>query len=103
MRRSSWRACSRRRLRRTAFPFLPYLRALYKAGGGPLFDGAALDPYSTTPEIALRRVRAMRRLMNRCGDRRKPIWITEIGWGTAGYPGSVTVSPEQQGLYLAST
>ena len=86
-----------------SFPFRPYLRALYMAGAGPLFDGAALHPYSTTPEIALQRVRAMRRVMSRYGDRRKPIWITEIGWATAGFPGSVIVSPEQQALNLLNT
>jgi polysaccharide biosynthesis protein PslG len=86
-----------------SIPFLPYLRALYKAGARRLFDGAALHPYSTTPQIALQRVRAMRRLMTRYGDRRKPIWITEIGWPTAGLPGSATVSPEQQAIYLVNT
>lgn len=83
--------------------FRPYLRALYKAGARPLFDGAALHPYSTTPQIALQRVRAMRRLMTRYGDRRKPIWITEIGWATAGFPGSAIVSPEQQATYLVNS
>jgi polysaccharide biosynthesis protein PslG len=86
-----------------SIPFRPYLRALYKAGARPLFDGAALHPYSTTPQIALQRVRAMRSLMTRYGDRRKPIWITEIGWATAGFPASAMVSPEQQALYLVNT
>jgi hypothetical protein len=83
--------------------FRPYLRALYKAGAKPLFDGAALHPYSTTPQIALQRIRAMRRVMTRYGDRRKPIWITEIGWATAGFPRYAIVSPEQQALYLVNT
>jgi hypothetical protein len=86
-----------------SIPFRRYLRALYEAGARRLFDGAALHPYSTTPQIALQRVRAMRRLMTRYGDRRKPIWITEIGWATAGLPPSATVSPEQQATYLVNT
>ena len=86
-----------------SIPFRRYLRALYKGGAKPLFDGAALHPYSTTPEGALWRVRAMRRLMSRYGDRRKPIWITEVGWATGGFPGPAAVSPEQQALYLEDT
>jgi hypothetical protein len=86
-----------------SIPFRRYLRALYKGGAKPLFDGAALHPYSTTPQLALQRVRAMRRLMSRYGDRRKPIWVTEVGWATGGFPGSATVSPEQQALYLVDT
>jgi hypothetical protein len=45
----------------------------------------------------------MRMLVTRYRDRRKPIWIIEIGWATAGFPGPATVSPEQQALYLPST
>jgi hypothetical protein len=86
-----------------SIPFRRYLRALYKGGAKPLFDGAALHPYSTIPQVALQRVRAMRRLMSRYGDRRKPIWITEVGWATGGFPGSATVAPEQQALYLMNT
>jgi hypothetical protein len=86
-----------------SMPFRRYLRALYKGGAKSLFDGAALHPYSTTPEWVLRRVRAMRRIMSRYGDRRKPIWITEVCWPTGGLPGSAAVSPEQQALYLTDT
>jgi hypothetical protein len=36
-----------------SIPFRRYLRALYKGGAKPLFDGAALHPYSTTPQLVL--------------------------------------------------
>jgi hypothetical protein len=80
--------------------FRPYLRALYKRGAAPLFDGAAIHPYAATPEIAVGLVREMRKLMSRWGDSRTPIWITEIGWASDGLPGPLTVSPEVQSTYL---
>jgi polysaccharide biosynthesis protein PslG len=83
--------------------FRPYLRALYKRGAKPLFDAAAIHPYGATPQIAVQHVRAMRKLMSRYGDARKPIWVSEIGWATEGLPGPLTVSPEQQATYLTNT
>jgi hypothetical protein len=86
-----------------SIPFKPYLRALYKDGAKPLFDGAALHPYGATPRVALQRVRAMRSLMSRYGDTNTPIWITEVGWADAGLPSPITVSPGEQGIYLVNT
>src|ERR1700754_4073798 len=83
--------------------FRPYLRALYRRGAAPLFDGAAIHPYGTTPAIAVQRVRQMRKLMARYGDSHTPIWVTEIGWATRGIPGPLTVSPEQQATFLVNT
>jgi hypothetical protein len=86
-----------------SIPFKPYLRALYRRGAKPLFDGAAIHPYGATPLVSLQRIREMRRVMSRYGDNRTPIWVTEIGWATNGLPSPVTVSPSDQEIYLVST
>ena len=44
------------------------------------FDVATLQTFPQTPARALRAARLFRRAMNRAGDRRKPIYITEITW-----------------------
>jgi hypothetical protein len=84
-------------------PFKSYLKALYKRGAKPLFDGAAIHPYGSTPQVSVQRIRSMRRIMSRYGDGRKPIWVTEIGWGTGGLPSPLTVSPQLQATYLVDT
>jgi hypothetical protein len=62
-----------------------YLQRLYKLRHGKsLFDGVAIHPYATRPLQVLQVTQSIRRLMNRNGDRRKPIWITELGWTTGG-------------------
>jgi hypothetical protein len=86
-----------------SIPFKPYLKAIYKRRATRLFDGVALHPYARTPQIAVQRVRTVRRLMSRFGDTRTPIWVTEIGWATAGLPTLLTVSPDQQMIYLVDT
>jgi len=86
-----------------SIPFKPYLKAIYKRGGKPLFDGAALHPYAATPRVALQRIRRMRKLMARCGDAHTPIWVTEVGWATDGLPSPITVSPNRQLVYLVNT
>jgi hypothetical protein len=77
-----------------------FLPALYRLGAKPLFDAAALHPYSTTPRDAIDRVRELRRLMSRFKDRKTPIWITEIGWATGGPRTPLTVSARRQAAYL---
>ena len=39
-------------------------------------------------------------LLDREGDREKPIWITEVGWASGGRPSGLTVGPERQAEYL---
>jgi polysaccharide biosynthesis protein PslG len=80
-----------------------FISALYRAGARGLFDAAAIHPYSATPDDALRRVAELRALMRRFGDDDKPIWITEVGWASAGAPSGLTVGPERQSDYLTRT
>ena len=47
------------------------------------FDIAALHPYSANLHQMKGEVKRFRKVMRKHGDRRKPLWITEIGWGSA--------------------
>jgi hypothetical protein len=59
------------------------LRHIYEAGGGGLFDVAAVHPYTAAPENVIRIIRYARRVMKRNGDRALPIWLTEFTWAAA--------------------
>jgi len=91
-----------------------YLAALYAAGAGPLFDIAAIHPYtgSVDPDLcwtdatgkkakdAFCGIEAVRDLMVANGDTAKPIWLTEFGWSTASATYGVTEA--QQASFLTS-
>jgi polysaccharide biosynthesis protein PslG len=77
-----------------------FLAALYESGDRGLFDAVALHPYAGTPRIALDRLAQARQVMRRFGDADKPIWITEVGWASAGTPPGLVVGPADQADYL---
>ena len=83
--------------------FATYVRALYRAGARPYFDVFALHPYGTTTRAVIGAVRRTRALMRRFGDDRKPIWITELGWASAGPPSPFTFDPLSQAQLVATT
>jgi hypothetical protein len=56
------------------------LTRLYRAGARRYFDAATIQAFPQTPARALRAVRLFRRSLIRGGDRRKPIYVTEITW-----------------------
>jgi hypothetical protein len=56
------------------------LSAIYKAGAKPYFDIAAVHPYTYSPSDVMHIVSINRRVMNRNGDQRKAISLTETGW-----------------------
>ena len=61
-----------------------YLKALYNEGGARrYFDVAAMQTYTATPERLLKAVQIFRRVLTANGDRRKPIWLTEMSWPAA--------------------
>ena len=72
------------------------LAAIYRAGGRKLFDVAAIHPFTRLPKNVLKIVKSARRAMNRAGDRRKPLLLTEVTWSsgkgrsTANYGWEVT-------------
>ncbi len=59
------------------------LRQIYRAGGHGAFDAVALHPYTGKPVDVLRIVRYAREVMRDYGDRRLPVWITELSWPAA--------------------
>jgi hypothetical protein len=58
-------------------------RVYHKKGAGHAFDIAALHPYAHNVSQMLRSVKRVRKVMSKGGDGHKPLWITEIGWGSA--------------------
>jgi hypothetical protein len=81
-----------------------FLPQIYRAGGKNLFDAVAIHPYATTPSNAVLDLKEVRQIMARFGDRRKPLWVTEVGWGTGGSPNTaLTVSARKQASYVTQT
>jgi hypothetical protein len=89
-----------------------FLEAMYQAGAGAYFDALGAHPYGFAypPDdprgahdgLNLARLLDLREIMEAHGDGDKPIWVTELGWTTAGVgEGSwLTVTPQQQADYL---
>jgi polysaccharide biosynthesis protein PslG len=57
-----------------------HLARLYAAGARRDFDAASINLYTSRPEFVLRGVRRFRMAMNRRRERRKPLYLTEVGW-----------------------
>ena len=73
-----------------------FLADVVKAGGK--FDTAAVHPYAPTPDAVVKRVKEIQNVA--AG---KKVWVTEVGWGTGGKPGPLTVTPERQAEYVMDT
>lgn len=58
------------------------LERLYRAGlkARGHFDAVAVHPFTGEPSGSVEILRRVRRVMDRNGDRRSPIWVTEISW-----------------------
>jgi hypothetical protein len=56
------------------------LRRIYRAGGRRSFDAVAIHPYTERPTRLRRFLTIVRGVMRAFGDRRKPIWVTELSW-----------------------
>jgi hypothetical protein len=65
-------------------PLRKYVGQLYRAGAKASFDSLAINSYAKNAGELARLLRSVRRLMNRRGDGRGKIWVTEIGWGDKG-------------------
>jgi hypothetical protein len=61
-----------------------FISRLYQApGAASSFDALGLHPYARVPRAVTDQIELVREIMKRNGDRRKPIWITELGWPTS--------------------
>jgi len=65
-------------------PLPRYIRQLYRAGGRRWFSTLAINSYAKNHRELGRLLRGVRRIMNRHGDWRARIWLTELGWGDSG-------------------
>jgi polysaccharide biosynthesis protein PslG len=83
------------RLRRSV-PLERYLRSMYRAGARRTFDSLAINPYAKNHRHMRNLLRKIRRLMNRHGDRRGTMWISELGWGDRGARHRFVVGPRGQ-------
>ena len=59
------------------------LARAYRAGVKGSFDVAAVHPFSGRASNSVKITRLNRDVMNRNGDARKPIWLTELTWSSA--------------------
>ena len=71
---------------KSAMPLDRFLKRLYRARGKRYFDTLAINGYATNNAQLSELLHRVRRRMNRAGDRRARLWITEIGWGDGGPP-----------------
>ena len=64
---------------------IPYLNRLYATGHGIRrdFDIVAFHPYAKTVDGALSQLFRLRHAMRHHGVGSDPIWVSEIGWGSA--------------------
>jgi len=46
------------------------------------FDVAAIHAYASSPDDMMGDVHALRKVMNAHGDKKTPLWIAELGWGS---------------------
>jgi hypothetical protein len=61
-----------------------FLERVYRQPGARhAFDVTALHPYARNVRQMLGEVKRFRKVMSKHGDRRKGLWITEVGWGSA--------------------
>jgi Glycosyl hydrolase family 53 len=71
-----------------------YLDSIYRVpGAGRLFDVVAIHPYTAHPSGVITILQRARAVMDRFGDARKPILVTEITW-----PSSQGKAPPQFGV-----
>ena len=69
-----------------------FLSELYRErGASKAIDGVSVHPYATDIKGVRQQVKALRRVMNRAGDRRASLYIGETGWASAGPPQSFLV------------
>lgn len=63
-----------------------FLSQVYRAGRvKPFFDGVALHPYVARAAAMRAQIRNLRRIMRVHRDSRTPLYVTELGWGSASH------------------
>jgi hypothetical protein len=88
---------------RNGVPFDRFVDGLYRAGAAASFDVLAIHPYARDAGGVVTAVSRARRLMDRHGDDRSPIWVTEVGWASSGPPSDFTVGERGQADRIRAT
>jgi hypothetical protein len=66
-------------------PAATFLKRIYGVKGAKTtFDVAAVHPYARNTAGVLGAIKRARKVMRRAGDVRTQLWVTELGWATAG-------------------
>ena len=74
-----------------------YLRRMFRSkAAARAADIVAIHPYTRTVRDAKEMIEQARKVMDRAGLKRTPIWVTEIGWGTSTGPAEPTGSGAEQ-------
>jgi hypothetical protein len=61
-----------------------YVTQMYRAGARKKMDALGFHPYAKNAKGTLDKLKKVRRIMNARGHKRGKIWVTEVGWATAG-------------------
>jgi hypothetical protein len=80
-----------------------YLEQMYRAGAAKYFDSLAINSYAKDHKELGRLLGSVRKLMNKRGDRRGSIWITELGWGDKGYKHRFVVGEKGQATRISKS
>lgn len=72
-----------------------YLESLLKLGMTDYCDIIAFHPYGKTPERSLQRVIKFREILDKYSEG-KPLWLTEVGWQSGGWPGGPAIVENEQ-------
>jgi hypothetical protein len=79
-----------------AVPMTDYLEGVYGAGAQGSFDALGLHIYCETPACSMGLVESARSVMDDHGDAGTPIWVTEMGWASAGAAYRFVTDPQGQ-------
>jgi hypothetical protein len=81
-----------------------YLQRVYRAGNvKPYFDGVALHPYVAEAKAMGAQLDNLRRIMAQHGDNATPLYVTELGWGSASGPTRWQRGPQGQANQLSKS
>jgi hypothetical protein len=84
-----------------AMRFTKFVTGMYRAGAKSAFDALAPNAYATTAHGVIERIGRIRALMRKFGDRSAAIWVTEVGWGTAGPKNRFNIGAKRQATEIS--
>jgi hypothetical protein len=84
-----------------AVPIHKFIEQMYRAKAAKYFDSLAVNSYAKDHKELGSLLGSIRKLMNRHGDRRGNIWITELGWGDSGAKHRFIVGEKGQATRIA--